>query len=133
GLSDDGVMRGPHYRGQAGLCFGRTAPLGDVADRGRYQNAFFGLDGRQRDLGRELAAILPAPGQLHPGAHRPGLGVEEVATPMRASGAEFSRPRNLAPSLSNGLTICWPAFLSCSLASSRSAAWASTSSSSLRS
>ena len=56
----------------------------DVTDRGDRERAVIGLDARQADLGRELAAVLPAREQLQSGAHRPGARIGEVSRPVGA-------------------------------------------------
>jgi hypothetical protein len=55
--------------------------IGDVADRARHQRPLIGLEGRQADLDRELAAVATTPAQLEPRAHRarPGRRREGVA------------------------------------------------------
>jgi hypothetical protein len=58
--------------------------LADVADRGRRQNLAVDLDARQADLGRELAAVPPAPDQLQLDTHRPLAGGGEEACPAEA-------------------------------------------------
>ena len=60
----------------------RFDPAGDVADGGGDEQSLAGGDGGQGDVRREGAAVAAAPGQLEPGAHRPGPGVSYVAVPV---------------------------------------------------
>ena len=63
---------------------GRHHALAHVANCGDRQRAVIGLDARQADLGRELAAVPAAGEQLQPSAHRPRARIGEVARPMGA-------------------------------------------------
>ncbi len=56
--------------------------LADFADRGDREQAVFGLDARQADLGRKLAAVTATTEQPQPGAHRPRARILEVARPV---------------------------------------------------
>ena len=52
----------------------RFDPVGDVANGGGDERSLAGGDGGQGDVRREGGAVATAPGQLKPGAHRPGRG-----------------------------------------------------------
>ena len=73
--ADDRVRRG--FEQAAELRLGALA-IGDVAYGGRDHDAVRGVDGRQRDLRRELGAIAAAPGEFHPGTHRAGPRIGDV-------------------------------------------------------
>ncbi len=71
-------------------------PLPDVADRGHDEDALAGVDGGQRDLGRERAAITAAAGQVGPVADLPGPRVGHVPGPVRrVPGPERVRDQDL--------------------------------------
>ena len=82
GLADHGVVRGLDDRGQPRRDLGGLPLFGHVADGGHDEDAVVGLDGGQRDLGRERAAVAAAAGQFLPRAHGPGPRAGHVAAPQ---------------------------------------------------
>src|SRR5207247_3609 len=78
-LADDRVGRGFDHRDvMRGVALGAFA-LGDVADRARDERSVLGFERAQRDLDRELGAVLATPIELQPGTHRPRVRVSRVA------------------------------------------------------
>ena len=65
--------------------------LAEVADGRRDQDPITRRHRRQRDLGRELAAVAPAPGELYPRSHRASPPVPLVPGTVR----RVYRPRTL--------------------------------------
>src|SRR6185312_8423056 len=57
----------------------RRTALGDITNCRGSKPAVLGVDRGKRDLSRELAAVLPAPKELQPGAHRSRSGLGEIA------------------------------------------------------
>ena len=71
-------------------------PLGDIADRRRDRLARRPELRREADLDGQLAAVLAAPVEAQPRAHRPRRGLREEAAQVRAvTGAEPLRDQEL--------------------------------------
>ena len=62
----------------------RFDPVGGVANGGGDERSLAGGDSGQGDVRREGGAVATAPGQLKPGAHRPGRGpgIGHVVVPV---------------------------------------------------
>src|SRR3954468_17886003 len=70
--------------------------VGDVTDRGEGHHAPVGGDGGERDLTRELAAVLPAGVEVEARPHRPRTGrVEVVLAVIHVTGPEPVRHQRL--------------------------------------